>query len=134
MPKSQQLLKTFVLASVVSLSVSACSWLKVYRIDVPQGTPLTQEQVASVKLGMTPEQVSFYLGSPTIYDSLTPERWDYVYSFKPGTYGERADIGKTLGQQHLSIYFDQQSRVNRIEGAPSIPETQPVVPFSNKSF
>ena len=61
----------------------------VYKIDLPQGTPITQAQAQKVQVGMTPNQVLYVLGSPAMRDTLAPNRWDYIYDYTPGTYGTR---------------------------------------------
>ena len=114
--------------------ISGCSLFRVYVIDVPQGSPLTQDQVQRVKVGMTPDQVAYYLGTPNINDTITPNRWDYVYMYLPGTYGDKAGIDKTIGKQKLSIYFDATPKVIQIEGQPTIPAEQPVTPLPDRLF
>ena len=75
------------------LSLAACSNVQVpdvtsaitpYRIDIRQGNYITQEIVAQLKPGMTRDQVRFILGTPLVADIFHAQRWDYVYSFKPG--------------------------------------------------
>lgn len=75
------------------LALSACSNVKMpdvasaitpYRIDIRQGNYITQEMVAQLKPGMTRDQVRFILGTPLVADIFHAERWDYIYSFKPG--------------------------------------------------
>ncbi|RMG27455.1 MAG: outer membrane protein assembly factor BamE, partial [Gammaproteobacteria bacterium] len=56
----------------------------VYRIDIQQGNVVTQEQIDQLRPGMTREQVRYLLGTPLVQDTFHPERWDYVYYFKPG--------------------------------------------------
>lgn len=106
----------------------ACSLVSVYKIDIPQGTPLTKEQVTKVKVGMNAEQVKYILGSPATVDGLTPNQWDYVYYFHPGTYGKRANIPETYGEQKLSIYFDDNGVVTKIDGLETIPKKQYATP------
>ena len=67
---------------VTSLLVG-CSTLGVYKVDIPQGTPLTQAQASKIQAGMSFQQVRFLLGSPTISDPMNPLRWDYVYNYTP---------------------------------------------------
>lgn len=55
-----------------------------YRIDVRQGNYITQDMVSQLKPGMTRDQVRFILGTPLVADIFHAERWDYIYSFKPG--------------------------------------------------
>ena len=103
----------------------------------PDGTlryDVSTFDVAGIELGMTPDQVAYYLGTPDINDTLTPNRWDYVYMYLPGTYGEKADIKQTIGKQRLSIYFDATPVVTKIEGRPSIPAEQPAIPLPDRLF
>lgn len=126
-------MQKIMLALFASSIISGCSLFGVYRIDIPQGTPLTQAQAAQIKVGMTAQQVRFLLGSPTITDTLNPNRWDYLYNFIPGTYARKAKLSKTSGQ-HLRVYFDAQGIVSKIEGLETIPVTQPGLPQSKDAI
>lgn len=75
------------------LPLAACSNVKMpdvassitpYRIDIRQGNYVTQEMVAQLKPGMSRDQVRFILGTPLVADIFHADRWDYIYSFKPG--------------------------------------------------
>lgn len=117
-------LRKIVITSVLSATVamSGCSLLSVYKIDLPQGTAITQAQAQKLQVGMNQNQVLYILGSPAIRDTLEPKRWDYIYDYQAGTEGRRqgiADINNA--SQHLIIYFDNQGLVNRIEGLDSLP-------------
>lgn len=77
----------------VLLPLAACSNVKMpdvasaitpYRIDIRQGNYITQDMVAQLKPGMTRDQVRFILGTPLVTDIFHAERWDYIYSFRPG--------------------------------------------------
>lgn len=77
----------------VLLPLAACSNVQMpdvasaitpYRIDIRQGNYITQEMVSQLKPGMTRDQVRFILGTPLVADIFHAERWDYIYSFKPG--------------------------------------------------
>ena len=113
--------------------ISGCSLFSVYRVDIPQGTPLTQAQAAQIKVGMTQQQVRFLLGSPAITDTLNPNRWDYIYNYIPGTYAKKTKINAAHGQ-HLQVYFDGQGVVNRIEGLNTLPTSQPGLPQSKDTI
>lgn len=67
----QKIMLTLFVTSVLS----GCSVFGVYKVDIPQGTPLTKAQAAQVQVGMSFQQVRFLLGSPTISDPLNPQRW-----------------------------------------------------------
>ncbi|MBS9779696.1 MAG: outer membrane protein assembly factor BamE [Moraxellaceae bacterium] len=101
---------------------SGCSWLRVYTIDVPQGTPISQEQVKKIQLGMNKSQVIYLIGTPAFRDTLEPNRWDYIYTYEAGTFGKRKGKINILGQQqYLHVYFSN-GKVSRIEGIDSLPE------------
>ena len=105
-----------------TLTLSGCSLFSVYKIDLPQGTPITQTQAQSLKLGMSQNQVLYILGSPAVRDTLAPNRWDYVYDFQAGTEGSRKGIADVRdASQHLVIYFDANGLGNRIEGIETLP-------------
>lgn len=78
-----------------------------YRIDIRQGNFVEQEMVAQLKKGMTRDQVRFVLGTPLVVDPFHPDRWDYVYLFRPG--------GGEAQQRVLSVFFDSD-RLDRVEG------------------
>ena len=71
----------------------------VYELDVQQGNKLEPEDVANVEVGMTRSQVRFLLGTPVVANSFHPDRWDYMYYYRPG----RAD---TAERRWLIVWFD----------------------------
>lgn len=104
------------------MALTGCQLFGVYRIDVPQGTPITQQMASQVSVGMTQEQVLSVLGSPALRDTLTPNRWDYVYDYTAGTDGRRQ--GKTnvkANERRFSVYFDQAGRVTDVQGLQNLP-------------
>lgn len=103
-----------------SMWLSACNALRVYTIDLPQGNAITQEMAAKLKIGMSPSQVRYVLGSPMITDTLNANRWDYVYQFKAGTYAREAGLKDTLVPP-LSLYF-QGGKLAKITGQETLPE------------
>ena len=117
-------MQKIMLALFVTSVLSGCSVFGVYKVDIPQGTPLTKAQASQVQVGMSFQQVRFLLGSPTVTDPLNPQRWDYIYNYIPGTYAKKAKIPAAHGQ-HLKVYFDENGNVQRIEGLDTIPESQP---------
>ena len=107
-----------------SIALSGCSMLSVYKIDLPQGTPITQTEAQKLKVGMNQNQVLYILGSPAIKDTLEPNRWDYIYDYKAGTDGRRKGIADVKNaSQHLIIYFDANGIVTRIQGIETLPTT-----------
>lgn len=126
-------MQKLMLALFVTSLLAGCSTLGVYKVDIPQGTPLTKAQASKVQVGMNFQQVRFLLGSPTVTDPLNPLRWDYIYNYIPGTYAKKAKIPAAYGQ-HLRIYFDESGIVKSIEGLETIPETQPGLPASKEAI
>lgn len=121
----KKLLYPIAITATLSLSLSACSIFGVYKIDLPQGTPITQTQAQQIQPGMNKNQVLYLIGSPALRDTLAPNRWDYIYDYTPGTYGERE--GKKVisnASQHLIIYFDESDTVVKVEGIESLPATK----------
>ncbi|AKU12905.1 putative outer membrane lipoprotein [Azoarcus sp. CIB] len=108
-------MRVLILPAVVAVAglVAGCSLtsltagLNPHRVDVRQGNYVDQEMVARLKKGMTREQVRFALGTPLVTDVFHADRWDYVYTFRPGR-GE---------PQHrvLSVFFDGD-KLDRVSG------------------
>lgn len=116
-----QFLATVTLASSISF-ISGCSLLRVYTIDVPQGTPITQSQAQQLKVGMSKHQVLYVLGSPAFKDTIEANRWDYIYDYEAGTFGKRKrKVNIHNASQHLTIYFSN-NQVSRIEGRETLPK------------
>ena len=102
--------KTLVILSLVLATLSGCSNLRfpgVYRVDIPQGNFVTSDMVAELHAGMTPEQVRYVLGMPTLVDPFTPDIWFYLMTYQPGR-------GEPTSQQ-IVVYF-QDGIYSRYEG------------------
>ena len=122
---STSALRKIVLTSIlgVAVTMSGCSLLSVYKIELPQGTPITQTQAQKLQVGMNQNQVLYILGSPAIRDTLEPNRWDYIYDYKAGTEGRRKGIADVKNaSQHLKVYFDNNGIVTSIQGLESLPK------------
>ena len=126
-------MQKIMLTLLVTSLLAGCSTFGVYKVDIPQGTPLTQAQASKVQVGMSHQQVRFLLGSPTIADPMNPLRWDYIYNYIPGTYAKKAKIPAAHGQ-HLKIFFNQNGIVEKVEGLETIPESQPGLPGSKEAI
>ncbi|WP_294032945.1 outer membrane protein assembly factor BamE [uncultured Moraxella sp.] len=123
--KKSTLLKFASIGLVAMLALTGCNVFRVYTIDLPQGTPLSQAQADKVQIGMNANQVLYLLGSPSMRDTLAPNRWDYLYDYTAGTDGKRKKKPNVKdASQYLSIYFDNQGRVVRIDGKDSLPATR----------
>lgn len=103
------------------LALSGCGIFRVYTIDLPQGTPITQEKAAQLQVGMTADQVLYLAGSPAVRDTLNPNRWDYIYDYTAGTDGKRQGKPNVKNaSQYMSVYFEN-GRVVRIDGRNNLP-------------
>ena len=122
---STSALRKIVMTSIlgVAVTMSGCSLLSVYKIELPQGTPITQTQAQKLQVGMNQNQVLYILGSPAIRDTLEPNRWDYIYDYKAGTEGRRKGIADVKNaSQHLKVYFDNNGIVTSIQGLETLPQ------------
>lgn len=98
----QRLLATLILAFAL-LAGSGC----VYRLAVQQGNIAKSEDIEQVKVGMTPSQVKFLLGTPLVDDPFSSDRWDYIFYSRVGR--------KSPTTRHfLTVYFEE-GKVARLE-------------------
>lgn len=103
--------RTLVSLTLISLLATAgCSSLRfpgVYRIDIPQGNFVTEDMLSELQPGMSPEQVRYVLGAPTLVDPFTPDLWLYPMTYRPGK-GENVS-------QTISVHFENGA-YSRYEG------------------
>lgn len=116
-------MQKLVLSAALAALLSGCHGLGVYKIDIDQGNVVTREQAEQLKVGMSPTQVRFLLGNPLVTDTLHIDRWDYAYTFRPGTYAQRANQEKVF-KRALTIWFDA-GKVARIDGLDTLPAKAP---------
>ena len=116
----------YLLPSLLAATLlTGCNIFRVYTIDLPQGTPITQEVARQVQVGMNQNQVLYILGSPALKDTLAPNRWDYIYEYRAGTDGKKAGRPNvTNASQYLSVHFDNEGRVLHLEGIDTLPRTR----------
>ncbi len=110
--------RTGLLALSLGLALAGCSsdkWGFPYRHSVQQGNWITKEQVAQLKPGMTPNQVRFVLGSPTLNDVLHADRWDYIYYYRSGN--------GTSQERKFTVWF-KNDVLDHWDGDPQ-PDKQP---------
>ncbi|MCG8391914.1 MAG: outer membrane protein assembly factor BamE [Pseudomonadales bacterium] len=96
--------------TAIFLAAAGCSTLRfpgVYRIDIPQGNFVTEDMLSELQPGMTPDQVRYVLGAPTLVDPFTPDVWFYPMTYRPGK-GEKVS-------QNIEVYFEN-GRYARYEG------------------
>ncbi|MDF2446465.1 MAG: hypothetical protein K0S46_1701 [Moraxellaceae bacterium] len=114
---------------LLCVALAGCSnFLRVYKADLDQGNLVTQEMVQKLKIGMTPSQVRYVLGTPLVTDTLNPRRWDYLYDYVPGTYARKLNLPE-VDNRRLTVWFDN-GVLSRIEGGEAMPLKNPVLPES----
>ncbi len=89
--------------------------LPIYRPNIQQGNFVSREMVDQLKVGMTPEQVRFVLGTPLIVDVFHGERWDYPFRMKRGD--------GTVTSSHVVVRF-KEGRVASFDGGQVPAENQ----------
>ncbi|MDY6321654.1 MAG: outer membrane protein assembly factor BamE [Succinivibrio sp.] len=67
-------------ALLAAFFLSGCA----YRSDLAQGNFVEQSAVDKLRVGMTPEQVRFILGTPMLIDPFDSSRWYYVHYLRQG--------------------------------------------------
>jgi outer membrane protein assembly factor BamE len=100
-------MKKLLLLMALLLSLPACSYFHVHKMDIEQGNVITPEMVSRVRIGMSTEQVKEIMGSPVLINVFDPNRLDYVYTFKPG-YGDFTEKNIT--------YIFSNGRLSSIKG------------------
>ncbi len=105
------------LTSAIAI-LSGCAsdrWGFPYKTGVQQGNWVTSGQVKLLAPGMTPEQVRFALGSPTLTSIFRANQWEYPYFYK-------SPSGKTQ-ERNLTVYFEN-GVLTKWKGD-ELPEVQP---------
>lgn len=98
----------FSIALIGLLLITGCSILpSPYKVPVTQGAVITKDQVNKLQLGMSKEQVTFLIGSPSIQDPLTPNNW--IYSFSATNANKHTKISEV---KKLILTFDKQELID----------------------
>ena len=87
-----------VLILIISLFFSQFLVSCAYKPDVQQGNTFDEKQLSQLKVGLTPQQVVFVMGTALLKDPFHKNRWDYLYTFAKGQ-------GKTE-RRLLTLYFE----------------------------
>jgi len=106
---------TLLIVLLSSINISCTSILPdAHKIDIQQGNAIKAENLNKLKTGMSKKQVLILLGTPLIQDIFHKNRWDYVYTFKPGE-GQ-------MKIMRLTLYFDGET-LNKIDNISYVPES-----------
>lgn len=88
----------YILFIFTFVSITGCSLLRPYKIDIPQGNMVTQEMLATVEIGMTKEQVKFIIGTPVASTPLSINTWLYYY--------QETQNGEIVKTQSIQLQFE----------------------------
>lgn len=89
------------LTVLVALSLTACG--VIYHPVEKQGQNITASRLAEIEKGMSKNEVKYHLGQPTIQDTFSPNRWEYLYTEK-----NRGLISK---KKRISLIFENDKLV-----------------------
>ena len=103
-----------VLILIISLFFTQFLVSCAYRPDVQQGNTFDEKQVSQLKVGMSPQQVTFIMGTALLKDTFHKNRWDYIYTFAKG----RGKAERRL----LTLYF-KHDRLSKIDDSQVKPVT-----------
>jgi outer membrane protein assembly factor BamE len=99
-----KIFKQFLGTLIMLLLVMGCSLPRVYEVVISQGSLIDEEMMEKLEVGMTESQVKYVLGSPSITDTFSPDRWDYYTSI---TQGDR-----TFTEKKITLYFEEKKLVS----------------------
>ncbi|MDN6321692.1 MAG: outer membrane protein assembly factor BamE [Halomonas sp.] len=102
-----QKLTRIITLSIALTVVSGCSYVGVYKRDIPQGNLVTQEMVSQLQPGMTQEQVTYVMGRPLLEAPFDASQWDYVFRLDKA-YGD-------VEQRRVTLTFDPQGRLMNVD-------------------
>ncbi|MFL0797610.1 MAG: outer membrane protein assembly factor BamE [Cellvibrionaceae bacterium] len=103
-------MRLFSTVALLSLVLSGCSSFEfpgVYKLSIPQGNIIEQEQIDQLQPGMSKRQVRFVMGTPILVDTFNDDRWEYVYTLK--------DTKGNMEQQRMTLIF-KADKLSVIEG------------------
>lgn len=113
-----QKLTRIITLSVSIAVISGCSYVGVYKRDIPQGNLVTEEMVDQLQPGMTQEQVTYVMGRPLLEAPFDAREWDYVFRL------DKAYAG--VEQRRVTLTFDDQGRLANIDQEGDLSEDLPL--------
>ena len=99
-------MRKLVLVLTVALATSGCGI--VYRQPIYQGNLLEKSAVDQLQAGMSKQQVQLLLGTPSIADPFSQNRWDYTATQRVGRLAR-------IEKKNLTVFFENDV-VARWEG------------------
>lgn len=89
-------------AAIIALLVAGCGLL--YKQPIHQGNLIEKAAADQLQVGMSKQQVSALLGSPSIADPFHQQRWDYTTTQRTGRRA-RTEV------KNLTLYFENDALV-----------------------
>jgi|WetSurMetagenome_2_1015567.scaffolds.fasta_scaffold506212_3 outer membrane protein assembly factor BamE len=71
---------TLTLFTFIFITLTACSFVKPYQVDVQQGNIIDKKVLEQIHLGMDKDQVTNILGAPLLNYPFGSDTWEYVYT------------------------------------------------------
>ncbi|SNY97578.1 outer membrane protein assembly factor BamE [Halomonas sp. hl-4] len=113
-----QKLTRIITLSVSIAVISGCSYVGVYKRDIPQGNLVTEEMVDQLQPGMTQEQVTYVMGRPLLEAPFDARQWDYIFRLDKAY----SDVEK----RRVTLTFDNQGRLADIDQEGDLSEDIPL--------
>ncbi|AWV07226.1 outer membrane protein assembly factor BamE [Marilutibacter maris] len=93
----RKLLPMLLVSTIAATTVAGCG--VIYRQPIYQGNLLESSAVEQLQAGMSKQQVMTLIGSPSIRDPFSTDRWDYTASQRVGRLAH-TEI------RNLTLYFE----------------------------
>jgi len=95
-------MKQFILIPF-SIALFACSAFEPYKVPIPQGNIIEDEEIAKLQKGLSKEQVQYVLGTPLTNSPFHSQNWYYFYSVKIGE--------NIITERKLALNFDDNEKL-----------------------
>lgn len=102
-------MRALIIFALTSCLAGCAAWFDplAYKLPTRQGNVIEQKQLDQLKIGMTPDQVKFLLGTPLAASPFRDDRWDYVGYYK----SPRGQVSSRT----VSLFFDK-GKLARMDG------------------
>ena len=93
-------MRTLIIPVLAACLATGCGFL--YKQPIYQGALVSPDSVSQLQAGMSRQQVSALLGTPSIQDPFHHDRWDYTAT-------ERVGLKGTTEVRNLVLFFEGES-------------------------
>lgn len=77
-------MKKNIISIILVTLLASCSYLHIQKLPVTQGNIIERDMVSQLHTGMSESEVRQVMGNPVLMNIFTPNRIEYVYTFKRG--------------------------------------------------